>query len=267
MVDNSTEKRYDRRFGRGQMLGDQGDDFFKKPIDQQVKEMAWSHACPVVDDVIRAYGEQFAKDHPQATDPQIFQGGAEMALRRYAECNFMFGYIAEVAKKLNPLLYEQLNTPVRRLTTEPDGEHGSTYVPETHKYEMSPLSTPWGYGIPRLIIEQMGRGPNNSERSVERVLKALDIIEEVVPQSNTPIELAIKLSEAVIQKDASADPKMVLYHLLSDGILHEENCPSIFQEMVNEMSRSAPTLLKHYENMISEDRKTLGVVDMHPSKL
>jgi hypothetical protein len=265
MVDNSAETRYDRQFGRGQTLGDNGENFFQKPIGEQVKEMAWSHACPVVDDVIQAYGEQWAKDHPQATDPQVFQGGAEMALQRYAECNFMFGYIAEVAKNLNPSLHEQLNSPVKRLPNEPDGEHGTKYVPETHKDVMSPLSTPWGYGIPRVVIEQMGRGPNNSQRTADRIQKALEIIDEVVPQCQTPIELAVKLSEAVVQKDAKAEPRMVIYHLLSAGILHEENCPSIFQQMINEMTRSAPTLLGYYESMTTKERNLLGVVDMHPT--
>ncbi len=264
MTNNSVEIRYGRKFGVGQTLGDRGDDFFNKPIDQQVKEMAWSHACPVVDDVIKAYGQQYSKDHPQAQDQEIFQVGAEMALHRYAECNFMFGYIAEVAKKFNPSLYEQLIAPVVRLPNEPDGEHGFTYVPETHKDEMSPLSTPWGYGIPRVVIEQMGRGSNNSERSPKRMLRALKIIEAVVKRSKTPVELAVKLSEAVIKADA--DPRMVLYHLLSDGILHEENCPSIFQEMINRMTQSAPKLLQYYEAMTPEDRKTLGIVDMHPTK-
>lgn len=53
------ELRYHREFGKGTLLGDEGGNFFDKPINQQVMEMGWSHACPVVDEVVKKYGPEW----------------------------------------------------------------------------------------------------------------------------------------------------------------------------------------------------------------
>ncbi|MBU1327133.1 hypothetical protein KKB64_04685 [Patescibacteria group bacterium] len=251
--------RYGREFGKGTLLGDKGDDFFQKPIEQQVKEMGWSHACPVVDEVIKHYGDQWVKTHTEASPTDIRQGGAELARGRYAECNFVFGLIADTARELNKPLYEKLTRPVTRLENEPDGDHGLEFVPGSHLRQMSPMSTPIGYALPRVVIEQMGRGEKNINRTPERMHKALEVIEEVVKDSKTPIELTIRLSEEVSQMDA--DPKNVLYLLLSADILGEENCVTMFRDMVAEMRKSAPTLTRVYDEMSSAEKQDLGVVD------
>ena len=64
-MNEDSKIRYGREFGQGTVLGDHGDDFFQKPLEQQVKEMGWSHACPVVDEVILNYGQSWAANHPQ----------------------------------------------------------------------------------------------------------------------------------------------------------------------------------------------------------
>jgi hypothetical protein len=231
--------RYGREFGKGTLLGDTGIEFFNQPIEQQVREMGWSHACPVIDQVAKEYGP-------------------EWTLHRYAECNFVFGLIAESAKNLNPNLHIQLTHAVGRLPDEPVGVI-TKFTPESHKTKMSPLSTPWGYALPRVVIEQMGRGEGNKDRTQTRVLSSLDIIEKAVKNSTNPIELVVKISETVSNTDA--DPKAVLSHLLCAGVLQEENCITMFKDIVSEMKKSAPMLTKTYEGMSSEDRKKLGVVD------
>ena len=106
-----TELKGGREFGRSTLLGDNGADFFNKSLTDQVTEMGWSHACPVVDEVAKEYGP-------------------EWTLKRYAECNFVFGLIVESARDLNPELYRQLTSPVPRLEGEKPGkEFKSELIP------------------------------------------------------------------------------------------------------------------------------------------
>ncbi len=123
---------------------------------------------------------------------------------------------------------------------------------------MSPLSTLWGYALPRIVIEQMGRGKNNEERTQGRVFKALDIIDKAVTKSRNPIELVVKIAERVSQ--LNADPKAVLSHLLAAGILHEENCKTMLKAIITEMEKSAPTLNSVYKSLTLEKKQELGIV-------
>lgn len=257
---DTLDTRYDREFGGGTLVGDNGDDFLNKPLEQQVRELAWSHACPISEEVIVAYGKDFADNNPNASSEKVFEVGATLSKERYAECNFTFGLILEIAKQNNPSLYQELIKPVERLENEPPGKYNHQNVPASFEKQMSPMTTPIGYALPRVVIEQMGRGENKEERTQDRVLKALDVIDACVKSSKTPIELAINLSETVANMDAN--PTTVLYHLLSDGILKEENCLSMFEEMVKELRKSAFTLSKIYDSMSSKEKQDLGIVDI-----
>jgi hypothetical protein len=199
-----TELKEGRAYGKSDFLGPKGENFVDKPIDEQVLEMGWSHACPIVDEVAKEYG-------------------SEWTLKRYAECNFVFGLITESAKDLNPDLYKLLTTSVPRLDGEKPGrEFNPKLIPGNFYSEMSPLSTPWGYALSRVIIEEMGRGENNKDRTEKRMLTALNLIDKAVKSSKNPIELLVKLSEQVSTLDA--DPKAVLSHVLANGVLVEEGC-------------------------------------------
>jgi hypothetical protein len=234
-------KKSGREFGLGTFLGDLGEEFLDKPLNEQVLEMGWSHACPVVNEVSKEYGP-------------------EWTLKRYAKCNFVFGLVVESAKDLNPKLHKLLTTSVPRLDNEFPGRFfNSEFIPETFDKEMSPLSTPWGYAIPRVIIEEMGRGKNNSDRTQERLLRALNVIDVNVKSSETPIELLIKLSEHVLVFDA--DPKAVLSHVLASGIRKEEGCWAMFNEIKKQIDENAPTLKKVYDAMSPEERTKEGIIN------
>ncbi len=184
-----------------------------------------------------------------------------MALSRYAECNLMFGYVVDEARKLNPSLYRQLVSPVLRLPEEPDGVRWTKYIPvNVHKREMSPMSTPWGYALPRVAIEQMGRGEENCDRTQERILVALELVEEVILSSKTPVELVVRLAGAVVRADA--DAKMVLSHLLSREVLREENCLAMFFRIMEEMRGSAPHLYEVYKRLGAVERYKLGIINV-----
>lgn len=235
------EKKSGRVFGYGTFLGDLGEKFFDKPLSEQVLEMGWSHACPVINEVSKEFTP-------------------EWTLKRYAECNFVFGLVIEAAKDLNSKLYKLLTTSVPRLENELPGRNFKPeLIPESFAKEISPLSTPWGYAIPRVIIEEMGRGKNNSDRTPERILRALNLVDKAVKSSETPIELLINLSESVSKLDA--DPKAVLSHTLASGILLEEGCKTMFNEVKQLIDKSAPTLRKVYGAMSPEERTKEGIIN------
>lgn len=131
-----TEFKYGRMFGRGRTFGD---NFFDKNIHEQIKEVGWSHACPVVSEVVRDFGPVWT-------------------LHRYAECNFVFGVILEIARENKPELYSQLIESVSRLKNEePRKDLDKQFIPTDFYQQMSPLSTPWGYALPRVAIEQLNK--------------------------------------------------------------------------------------------------------------
>lgn len=233
-------------------------DFLELPLEEQVLRLGWSHACPVVEDVIQAYGNAWAKDHPNALPSEIREQGLLMTRARYAECNFVFGLVLESARKLNPALFEQLESPVERLPGELFGIPDSKFVPDSTKKMMAPLSTLWGYALPRVIIEEMGRGENNKFRTPGRMLKSLNMIDQAVKSSKDPIVLVVKLAEMAAKNEG--DPKEILSHLLSAGILKEENCKTMFKEVVKTMHKRAKILSKVYDLLSPEEFKDFDIV-------
>lgn len=263
-VDRGEYQYGTRQFGRGDFLGNDGDDILDPDVSMylKTKQLGWSHGCPVVDEVIKEYARAYFEAHPKEyrNYKQVMEKGAELALHRYAECNFVYGLIVESARKLNPELYLELVIPTKRQANEPDGEHGQEFVPSSHAEKMSPLSTPIGYALPRVLIEQMGRGENNKERTPERMLQALNIIDSYVQSAQNSSELVMYFAEAAINQDA--EPRAVLSHLLPAGILKEENCLSMFQEMIKTMQLLAPKLYKLYTSLLPQQRQELGVADL-----
>ncbi len=235
------ESKSGREFGRGALLGREVPTFFDKLLAEQVVEMGWSHACPVIDEVAKEYGP-------------------EWTLKRYAECNFVFGLIVESARDLNPELHKQLTVSVPRLEGEKPGKQFKPeFIPDNFYEEMSPLSTPWGYALPRVVIEEMGRGENNKDRTQKRILRALNVVDKAVKSSKTPVELLVRMAEQVSKLDA--DPKAVLSHVLANGILVEEGCKTMFDEIKAKIDKSAPTLRKTYDSTIPEERKAEGIIN------
>ncbi|MEK7536375.1 MAG: hypothetical protein AAB559_01160 [Patescibacteria group bacterium] len=236
-----SEIKYDRIFGRGRTFGDDPN-FFNKSIQQKVIEIGWSHACPVVSDVVRDFGP-------------------EWTLRRYAECNFVFGIILEIARENNLELYSQLIQPVPRLEKEePRKDLDRQFIPANFYIQMSPLSTPWGYALPRIAIEQMGRENNNKDRSQEKILKAVDTISRAVKKSRTPIDLLINLGEMIIE-DQSVNSKAVLAHILSQSILIEEGCKTIFRQIKDKIDLKNSNLKRTYESMTPSEREKEDIVN------
>lgn len=236
-----SEIKYNRMFGRGRTFGD-NPNFLDKSIRQQVIEIGWSHACPVVNDVVRDFG-------------------SEWTLHRYAECNFVFGVILEIARKSKLNLYGQLIQPVRRLENEePRRGLDTRFIPSDFHIQMSPLSTPWGYALPRVAIEQMGRGERNKDRTQEKILNAVDTISKAIEISDTPIDLLVNLAEMVLD-DESVDQKAVLAHILSQSKLNEEGCITLFKQIKATIDEKNLNLLRTYNSLTYSERKTLDIIN------
>ena len=223
--------RWGRVFGEGTFLGDKDDNFFGQPIKRRVEQMAWSHACPVREEVIGKYGE-------------------EWALRRYAECNFVFGLIIESAAGCNFPLYFRLLEPVNRVETEnPSPNIKPKNVPPNFGMFMSPMSTPYGYALPRVLIEQFGR---DDKRTGDRIFRGLKIVDRKVKIHTDPIGLLVSVGEAVIKADA--DSEAVVSHILSKGILEEEGCVTMFKKIMSQMKSRASLLWLTYQKMLSDKK-------------
>ncbi len=232
--------KYGRKFGVGTFLGDHGDRYLDIPdIRDRAHQMAWSHACPVSDQVMKDYGPEWTE-------------------KRYAECNFTFGYLIDVASKHNFPLYFNLLQPTERLPGEnPDLGISKDNVPQSFWSEMSPLSTPWGYAIPRILIEQFGRGENNQDRTQARVIRGLNLVNREIVKTDNPIDLLIALGKNIIEMDAN--PEDTIAHIMAKGILNEQGCKTMFQEISQKMKKKAPKMWNKYQEMLKDD-KWQGVI-------
>lgn len=231
--------RPDKDFGKGIFLGDDPTILRLSP-KERLMVSAWRHACPRPKEVSAKYGLEWTR-------------------QRYDECDFIFSSLIVKHAEANPELHRQLTTPAKRLAGEPIGVHESGAVPISHQTEMSPLSTPWGFALPRVFIEQAGRGAN---RSWERYDKAIDLLDEAIAQSTTPIELLARLSELVVTADA--DPMSVLSHIFEPGILEEENCRTMYNQIAEAVRQKAPTLWEQYNRLPQEEREKAGMIKNFP---
>lgn len=226
-------------FGRGTFLGNDASIDDLSPENRLIVS-AWRHACPRRNEVSRKYGTEWTR-------------------QRYDECDFVFSSLIVEHSRNKPGLYQQLTASVKRLLGEPMGYHEDNTVPEFHKSEMSPLSTPWGYALPRIFIEQSGRG---KERNWERYDKALDILDEAIYLSDTPIELLANLGKLAVDGDAKVDA--VVNHIFEAGILDEENCRTMYNQIAEMIQQKAPKLWTYYSSLSIEKRRSEGLIENFP---
>jgi len=236
-------ERDGRKFGGATLIGDHADEygFFGKETRGKALDMAWSHACVIA---------------VELTDPQHPTLGPDWMLKRYGETNFWFGYILAEAIKLNSQLLASLEQPVPRKEGEPVGNFEEMSVPSTHLAEMSPMSRIYGYALPRVHIEAMGRG---EARNQERALRAIKVLDETIKASSVPAELLAVLSEKSLS--FGADAKEVLSHILPSGVLKEENCLTDYQEIAEQLQLRAPTIWEAYAAISTQEKESMGVAE------
>lgn len=232
--------RYGRRFGGGEVFGQPGNELSKMTAEIRVRAMGWSHACPVVDDVMREFRP-------------------EWTLRRYTECNFVHSQILERASVLNRDLYKQLTTPTKRYKGElPDSTIDRSHVPTSFETEMSPMSHPTGYSISRMILvaarDEQGNGVKDKVSKIKLMLN-----KEIV-DAKDPIQLTLKIAQRLAEQ--GADKQRLIYHLMSAGVLSEEGCKTIFKEILHRMPDEAPSIYNEYITMTEHAAlmKTEGII-------
>lgn len=236
-------------FGTGKTGVDQPE-LFSGPYDYRVCIHAAYHGCPRPNYVRASY------DTPEKP---------ERTFQRYLSCDAWHEWaILEQSRISNPNLYRQLTTPVTRLLPdEPVGDYEPEAVPPSHEYQMSPLSTPWGYALPRVLIEQFGR---DEACTGDRITSGLEMLVKVIADSNSPIELLSKLAN-IVTTTGQADPISVLSHILSPGILKEENCHTMFKEIASALRQNAPQLWETYKDLAQNPEKLVEFDLLDVSKL
>jgi len=239
------------------------DNFDSLPALQKLLRIGVTHGCPnpkavaleMAQDMVKNEG----KDMATAIDDSL-----NWLIERQMDCNNEFNNILGLAKDLNPNLYHLLMQPVDRLADEPVGTYEPRYVTKDHAIRMNPGSTPWGYALPRVKIEQMGR---DEQRSEERTQKSNELTRKAILSSHTPIELLTTMAGLMVTSDyggeGDADPIRVLEQTLSGTVLHEEGTKQIYRDITSSLKKKAPKLYTFYESM---DTSTLRRADIIPQE-
>ena len=238
-------KKYNYPFGCGEI--------FLRPInttnEERVYQMAWVHACPVPDIVTR----------PVKPGKEEQEKAYLKAIKRYTECNYVFSeVILKETDKLNPRLHQQLINPIFRISGEkPDPNLSRKFVPENFETVMSPLSTPVGYALPRIIL--VGSRNLDGSSSKEKTAETKKLLKEIIPNSKDSIGLTLSMAEKIINVDSRYAQK-IIYHLMSADVLGEEGCVSIYREIASRMQNEAPKMFEVYRNMSKEFTREKGII-------
>ncbi len=233
------DRRYDRKWSDNVLLGDNGQDFFNQPVENQVNRMAWSEGCIVKDKVIRRNGPEEARD-------------------RYGDVIMTRQIFKMEAAEHNPELYWLINQPLERDEGELAGEHEPNSTPESHLTQISSNDTPWGYSVPRELIVFFG---DKAKRTQSRMLEGYNLLEQSVKESKSPLSMIAILGEKIVNRD----PKLiddVLKQAFSKGYLKEENVYKLYEQLLKEVKKHAPKLYKRYKELSSEERSTKGIAEI-----
>lgn len=239
MTEYGPKERYGRKFAENTMLGDTNENFFEKSIDEQVDEIAWTEGCPVKDAVKKRNGPEGAK-------------------KRYGEVIFTREVIMDEVKAHNSDLFPIMNEDIRRNPNEPVGEHEQTSVPADYLTMIPMTNTPWGYSLPRILVVQFGSG---KDRTPEKMIKGLQILEKSIKDSKSPLELIARLANNITNKN-SLITDAVLKQAFSKGHLGEQNDFHLYQELLGEIKKHAPKLYKRYLELSLEERAEKGIASL-----
>lgn len=234
-----SDSRSGINFGERRLLPETDTNFINLPLEDQVKHLAWSEGCPVMNKVIDRAGLKVARD-------------------RYGEVIFASRIVLSQAELHNPELSIQLKQGLKRKDREPVGEHEPTSVPMSHLTEISTPNTPWGYSLPRILVEQFG---NKSERNQGRMQKGIQILERSIKKADSPLSLIAIFSNNVVKAFPSIIDS-VLKRTFSSGYLKEENTFELYGELLTEIKKHSPMLYKRYTELSSEEKADKGIAEL-----
>lgn len=232
------------RFGFGQLVGVVSSRLPEEAKLTRAIRLGWAHGCPTARTVIDTYG-------------------ADWIMRRYSTCNYMLSRVTKEAERLNGPLYKLLATPTSRLLPEEEvGTHEPVSVPESHKKVISPMSGLHGYAAPRLLLLRRDTNADIDGKTSDR---ADAFIKWNLQEAHSLNELL-----AGIARDISNEPDLeridVLSHLLPQGILGEEHCFTTYKEFAQQLIKTAPDLVRFYQELTPSQKAEKGIADLSDFK-
>jgi hypothetical protein len=228
-------ERYGREFGDGRvMVTPTLEEFFEQSKVEQAKQLGWSDACPVVQSLL------------STREP------SELA-SRYAQVNFWYSFILEKVGRDSNIAAE-ISGPIQRQENEPLGKRDEGYVPSESGAYMIGVGTPYGYALPRTLLEHIGTDEGEKK---ERVLEAMKCLDTAISSSKTASELLVNFGEALVS--AGANPKQLLKHIVSTGKIKEDNCFSVYNQIFEAMKKSAPSLWSIYSTLTISEKEALHI--------
>lgn len=237
-------KRNDIRFGFGELKlpPKRYQNLDPEKAKAYALELGWSNGCPVAREL---------------TDPTNEEYGPHKMIERYAQTNWWFDWITRwESRRTNRRLYDQLTTVTERSSDEPVGKHEAISVPGLHLTHMFPMSHPVGYALPRVVIEETGRGSMETRANKQEMI---DKLEAFIMISHSPSELLARVSGSVAAPYVTDNPVAVLSHALSSGVMEEENCPSQFAQIMTQMETHSPDLLRVYIGLSDQEKIAAGI--------
>lgn len=238
----------DVSFGHGSWVGRFGNNENFQQLDpyEQAKYLGWVAGCPVVLELIDLGNTEAGR-------------GAEAMVERYAQVNFWFGEIQRRVEGIKPELGHELIKPEHR-NGQPRGKHEAQSVPEVNKHFIPPMGRLAGYGLSRVMIEQLGRKPDISkDEAQERLVKGLSELEAATTEADSPLELLAIFAEKIATR-GDVPQISVLKHILPRGWQEEHNDIHTLKAFKAIMEEKAPHLWGTYKNMTDAQKFTLGLV-------
>ncbi len=209
--------------------------FHEKPTQLWLAD---KHACPIPDKVALDYGVN----------------GVMKAIERYNSCDIVTAKVWEIARRVNPNLFILLTTWRKRRFNEGVGKYEEPHVPKRHLTELSPLSSPVGYALARVIICIM----NAFEKQNINPESVWGIVQHIVETSADPEELLARFSDYALRNGV---PSLeILHHVLAQGVLDEEHTVADFYNLHLALWSHAETLMRGYETLNSEEKKAKGIL-------
>ncbi len=227
---------------------------------QKLLMVGAAHGCPNPVQVALEIGLSRIKSPKDL--PEAIEKAEEWLIARQMECNIEMNHVLDVTKTQGAdELYNSLTTPKKRLSNEPVGPYNRRLVSSNYAEYMPPGSTPVGYGIPRVKIEEMGR---DEKRTPERVEKSNLLVKKAIDQSHTPEELLANLACLVVTPafggEGDADALAVLSQTLSATSHKEQGCTSVFKEIASNIRTKSPLLWKFYTSLSVEECTKADIV-------
>lgn len=216
-------------------------------VYKRALELGWSNGCP------RAR---------YLSDPVNPDFGPIRMMRRYNETNQMFVWVSRTLQwDFQEKLHRELLKPYARVNSPGIFEPES--VPEDYRNYISPMSGVFGYAIPRILIDGTGQSYRGAGACFSDY-KSRHFVTETIRFGERATSINQFLSYIADQTllNGQISPELILSHILSAELLAEQNCPEVFDRVLEELKDSSPDLYRTYVNSSRFDRDQFGIATL-----